>query len=166
MPMLIRAANVDDALRIGRIHFSAVHGLAADWYSPDQLLGWCVRRHPHAAQNLATPLARGDAIFIAVLGGKRVGFSQLSGDYIRAVYVRAKFARKGIGAALLNALEQEAIGRGIAQVHLDSSLNAVPFYEHHGYRTVERTNHKFSNGTEIACAMMRKSLLNPAAPSN
>jgi ribosomal protein S18 acetylase RimI-like enzyme len=103
-------------------------------------------------------LNKGEVILIARLGVRRVGFAELSGNYIRAVYVRTKYIRQGIGSALLIALEKEAFSRGIREVHLDSSVNAIGFYESHGYRCVKQTTHRFANGTEIACGLMRKQL--------
>jgi predicted GNAT family N-acyltransferase len=42
--------------------------------------------------------------------------------------------RGGVGAALVRALEDEARRLGLAGVHLEAQVHAVPFYERLGYR--------------------------------
>lgn len=155
--LVIRQATADDAARRDRIHFSSVHRLAPQWYSQEQVAGWSRRKRPDPERLLAQ-LRKGDAIFIAVLGSRRVGFSELSGDYVRAVYVRANYTGRGFGSALLKAVERAAWRRGIHDVHLDSSINAIPFYESRGYVCMKQSIHRFSNGTEIACGFMQKRL--------
>jgi GNAT superfamily N-acetyltransferase len=136
----VRPATGDDAKRRDRIHYSAVHVLAASCHTPQQLAGWSVRR---------------------TIGKARAGFAELSGSYLRAVYVRARFAGRGVGSALLAALEEEAQRRGIAALSLESSMNALSFYENRGYVCVEHGTHQFRNGTTIPCAIMRKRLVQP-----
>jgi len=156
MTIHIRAATAEDAVRINRIHYSAVHGLAAEAHSPEQLAGWSRRGLPEPERMLAERLTRGDVVLIATLGRAGVGFAELSGTYVRAIYVRAKNARCGVGAALLAAVEYEAQRRGVEELNLESSINALPFYESHGYLCTRKTTHQFGNGTTIACAIMRK----------
>ena len=55
---------------------------------------------------------------------------------VRAVYVHPDHARHGVGSALLAELEGYARGRGLDRLSLQSSLNAVGFYERAGYERV------------------------------
>jgi putative acetyltransferase len=110
---------------------------------------------------LERQLMDGDVVLIATIGKARAGFAELSGSYLRAVYVRARFAGRGVGSALLAALEEEAQRRGIAALSLESSMNALSFYENRGYVCVEHGTHQFRNGTTIPCAIMRKRLVQP-----
>lgn len=41
---------------------------------------------------------------------------------------------RGIGAALLLALEAAARGQGLSELKVDASLTGAPFYERHGYQ--------------------------------
>lgn len=52
------------------------------------------------------------------------------------VAVRRSFRRKGVGAALMQALEEDAKRRGHGRVKLGSQEEAVPFYEALGYTVV------------------------------
>jgi putative acetyltransferase len=154
--LTIRRATADDAQRRDRIHYSAVHGLAAGFYSREQLAGWARRGYRNSREALGNQLAKGDLILIAMVGNRRGGFAELSGDYVRAVYVSRKYARCGVGAALLAAVECEAAARGVEELRLESSVNAVGFYLARGYRVIREKMHRFSNGTEIECAEMIK----------
>jgi ribosomal protein S18 acetylase RimI-like enzyme len=61
---------------------------------------------------------------------------------IRALAVDPAYQGHGIGSALLNSLERML--PGIAQFDLTTNTvmeGNVPFYERHGYRTVELTRH-------------------------
>ena len=50
------------------------------------------------------------------------------------VAVLDEHRRKGVGAALMNALEEEASRRGSATVVLHAQEASIPFYESLGYR--------------------------------
>ena len=61
-----------------------------------------------------------------------VGMIDASGD-VRLCSVEPGFQLRGIGRALLLALEQRARQWGLAEVRLRSSVGAREFYERHGY---------------------------------
>ncbi len=55
-----------------------------------------------------------------------------------AVFVHPDFVRQGFGAALMTkALERAAYGADV--MRLESTLNAVSFYERFGFRATSRT---------------------------
>ena len=65
----------------------------------------------------------------------------------------------GVGSALIGALEKMAIKAGLTDLHLEASLNAVPFYEKRDYSkgsvgeiTLRRS------GVRMASVKMRKEL--------
>jgi predicted GNAT family acetyltransferase len=63
---------------------------------------------------------------------------------ITGVYVHPSVTRNGVGTEILTNLEQEARGRDNRTLGLSASLNAVPFYEYHGYERVRAYTHEFS----------------------
>ncbi|UIP00864.1 GNAT family N-acetyltransferase [Halobaculum sp. CBA1158] len=90
--------------------------------------------------------------------GRVVGFGTLvpdSRDYldddagvdpagaVEAVYVHPDHAGAGVGSLLLSDLEREARDRGLASLGMHASLNAVGFYERHGYERVREVAHEF-----------------------
>ena len=89
---------------------------------------------------------RGDKFWIAVDDDDRViacgGYSSIAGTnkaFIHRLYVKAQEKRKGIGSALLAAIEAEMLLNGIdtALVHLGAPpelwVESYSFYPKHGY---------------------------------
>lgn len=95
---------------------------------------------------LVADFAQGEA-YVAEWHGQVVGLGSLRGNVIRRMYVMPDVQGRGIGRALLRALESEAYLQGASEVSLESSLNAVPFYERQGYIRVESSRAK--NGEAI-----------------
>ncbi len=89
-----------------------------------------------------------------------VGFGVLTrrAAEIEAVYVNPEAARRGIGLEILRKLEERASARGLRQLRLNASLNAVPFYERAGYVAQERSKYRLLTGVEIACVPMMKAM--------
>ncbi len=78
--------------------------------------------------------------FLALYGDEPVGTGRLR-DYgpgtakIERVAVRHNWRKRGVGAALVSALESWACQRGRRELVLSAQLDALPFYESLGYRT-------------------------------
>jgi putative acetyltransferase len=82
-------------------------------------------------------------VWLAELDGVVAGWGAIRADYLEGLYTAPEFARRGIGAALLERLEGLMRGRGIQAVRLEASSNAREFYFRRGYRsagaqTIER----------------------------
>ena len=72
-----------------------------------------------------------------VLGtGRLVPIDENTGQ-IRSMAVLDKNRKRGLGRALLLALEKEARERGLPTLILHAREEAVPFYERCGYRVIE-----------------------------
>ena len=65
-----------------------------------------------------------------------VGTACLFKDSVRKLFVDPNFEGKGIGRCLMGRIEQVAIGRGLAMLTVQSSVNAAGFYRKLGYRFV------------------------------
>lgn len=169
--MEIRTAEPTDADAVRRVHRASIEGFGPAAYDPEQVEAWASGCE---SADYATPISSDDVYFaVAERGGEVVGFGSLrleaTGDCERttdaevtAVYVHPEVAREGIGTELLADLEREARERGRPRLRLSSSLNAVPFYEHHGYERVRTRTHEFSGhrstGVEGRVVEMRKEL--------
>jgi len=90
-----------------------------------------------------------------------IGKIDLVRGSIDAIFVDPCFARRGWGRRMLRHLEQLARSAGLAELHLDSTLNAAPFYRAHGYRGDEVSTYRSPRGVTLACVPMTKSLLAP-----
>ena len=74
------------------------------------------------------------------------------------MYVAEEHGRKGTGSAILARLEEMARDLGVTELHMDSSISAVPFYEANGFISLERGEHPMPSGNRMACVRMRKTL--------
>lgn len=97
---------------------------------------------PHAVHRMirgadGTPLAVG-----------RVYVTDADEAQIRFMAVEPTHRGKGIGALLLNALEQAARDEGAKRIVLLSRLKAIPFFEKFGYKAAQREPHRME-GTQL-----------------
>ena len=74
---------------------------------------------------------------------------------VRFMAVESGHERKGYGSRLLKALEQAAREMQLPTLILQARENAIPFYEHHGDRIIDKTFLLFD---EIQHFRMRKRL--------
>ncbi len=153
---LIRAARVEDGPALLEIHKAAVEALCRAHYRPEQIAAWALPRGlPSFDQMLeATPF------FVAEREGRVAGYSQVDtgAGEILAVFVHPRHGRKGVGGKLLAAAEEAARRAGWSRVFLNSSLNAVGFYESQGYRREFACEQRLAGGAVIECVRMSKPL--------
>jgi putative acetyltransferase len=74
------------------------------------------------------------------------------------VYVHPDYVGRGVGGALLAALEEQARADGVERLTLHSTLNARVFYLKHGYRDEGQTTFQLRPGLELPCVKMTKGL--------
>jgi putative acetyltransferase len=150
--MKVREATASDVEAIRTVHAASIRELGTAAYDAEQVAAWAsgVETATYADIDSA------DVSFVVAEDeGTLLGFGSLSfspaDDYgaavdaeVTGVYIHPSAARRGVGSLLLAELERRARGRGVGTLGLMSSLNAVPFYETHGYERVEEHDHEFS----------------------
>jgi len=142
------------------VHHAAVRGLAAEHYSPEVIDAWAplpiLNEHVEKVRSNPDRELR----LIAEIDGEVVGIGSLVAENseLRACYVTPRASRRGVGSALVRAIELAAREQGIAFLHLDSSTAAEPFYAALGYEARERGEHILGDGRPMACVKMRKRL--------
>lgn len=77
---------------------------------------------------------------------------------IRAFFVAPRFARRGVGVALLDACEAAAVAAGFTRTELMATLPGVPFYAARGYRGADGVTHD-CGGTPVRFMPMQRVLL-------
>lgn len=152
--LVLRRAKPEDNDAIGCVHVRAIKGICASHYAPEEIEVWAKPRKPdHYIQSV-----RNKEFYVAEENSDVIGFgvlNQASGE-IEAVYVMPETARRGIGKEILRKLEERAQDLGLKSLHLDSSLNAVSFYQSAGFEPQEEAKHRLSSGVEIECVLMKK----------
>ncbi len=77
---------------------------------------------------------------------------------IRAFYVHPNWSRKGIGARILTACEDAALGAGFSRVELVATLPGEPFYLSKGYVKGEAMQLNTADGESLPAFRMTKTL--------
>ncbi len=129
---MIRHAIASDAAAIWAVRMAAIQSISTQYYTEAQLKAWCAER---TVASYLQPI-REKIVLVALFRGNVMGYAQLDPKLgeVQALYVHPKHGGRGIGTALLQALTDQAQARGIVELHLESSLNAVGFYAKAGYR--------------------------------
>jgi GNAT superfamily N-acetyltransferase len=159
--MFIRAAVSSDVEEIAAVHADAIRAICGPMYEPSQIDAWLSGKTKDGylraiAQHL---------FFVAFIREEIVGFSELNpetGD-VHAVYVRPDHLRRGIGRRLLQTLEAHALQRSLKSLHLHATLNAILFYQSHGFILDAMTSFPLRAGVSLPCAAMHKDLKRPTA---
>jgi len=153
--MLVRAFKDGDEPALQAVFYSAVHVIAAKDYALEQLDAWAPHRPDWDAW---TARMRGLQPFVAEADGRVVGYADLqTSGYIDHFFVAGKYARRGVGRLLMERLHARAAELGLVRLFSDVSLTAEPFFEHFGFRVVERKN-VISGPVSLPNARMEKAL--------
>ena len=163
MDVQFREATRADVNRLCEINRAAIETLGAEPYDDRQISAWKSGVDP-----ALSPLEDSDTHFlVAETDEYVVGFGWMkpeADEYftvgvtgeITGMYVHPNAARKGIGIRLLDELEQFGRDASINSIGLWASLNAVPFYEKHGYETVTKQALEYDKGIEVPVEEMKK----------
>jgi len=76
--------------------------------------------------------------------------------FVRAMFVRSDWTRRGLGTRILEACEAAAKAEGFRNLALMATLPGIPLYERCGFRMSERVDIPLADGVNIAGARMDK----------
>ena len=177
MEYSIRKANLGDCANIEKVIALSARELSAQDYSPEQIEGAL-----RGAFGVDTQLIKDGTYFVAEANGLIIacgGWSKrktlFGGDKqetrdsaelnpeidparIRAFFVHPKWARKGIGRAILAQCESAAKLSGFRSLELMATLPGVRLYSACGFVGSERVEYKLPSGTTIEFVPMKKVL--------
>jgi putative acetyltransferase len=126
--MEIRRAEATDEEALARIRRSAILALAVPVMSREQAEQWATRA---PADRIARAIRDHD-VWVAV-DEVAIGWVEIDGDRVAALYVSPSCSRRGIGSVLLARAETSIRSSGHARTRLESSPNALDFYFRRGY---------------------------------
>jgi GNAT superfamily N-acetyltransferase len=81
---------------------------------------------------------------------------------IRSVFVDPRWARCGIGTALMQHVEDDALQHGVRYLEMKATLSGVDFYRARGYRPGAAGNINLGDGFSFAYVPMEKAIGIPA----
>jgi len=155
--MTVRRAVPDDAAAIATVHEAAVSGERGRGdYGDEQLEAWA---QAQTTERLRVRL--GPRLFLIAEDARGpVGYAQLdiATGVLRSVYVVPRCQRRGVGASLADDVLEAARQAGLPRLELDSSLNAVKFYEALGFEALGTVAHRLPGGAFMTCVHMTQTL--------
>lgn len=155
--MHVRSARMTDTEKIAATHRASIEGLCSGFYSKKDIDGWVEIIDPSIYEN-----AIKEKVMIvaedkdAILG---LGILDLEHSEIGAIYIHPKVMGTGVGSCLLLDLEARASNDKAERLTLCSTINALGFYQHHGYVSEGKAFHELPNGVKLECIRMHKILI-------
>ena len=119
-----------DASTCAQMFRDSVELLTDDDYDEEQRTAWASGADDEKA--FGRKLADGLTL-VALVDGAPAGFAMLKVDVIDFLYVSPSFVRRGVGAALLDALTKLARARGVVKLKADVSETARPLFTKSGF---------------------------------
>lgn len=154
--LAIRSFITGDEIWLRQVFMSSVHKLACDFYNKEQLAAWAPETYDK--QRWANKIATLKP-FVAVLDGQIVGYADLQpSGYIDHFFVASDFSRCGVGAALMEHIQQKVKQQNIPELSAYVSLAAEAFFARHGFLVRHRQTVTVNN-VLINNALMAKQLL-------
>jgi putative acetyltransferase len=158
MTVALRPYLPADGKRCAVIFRSAIEEIASEDYSEGQCEAWAARAddEPAFVKNLAAMLT-----LVATEDGEIVGFASLKGaDHVEMIFVDPEYARQGVGATLLDALEKIARARGATKLTAEVSDTAKPLFDARKFQSQQR-NIKQIDEEWLGNTSMSKTLAEP-----
>lgn len=154
--MIIRDFQIGDELALREVFLSAVHEIAINDYTAEQINAWAPRS---IDCELWVERMRAITPFVVEHEGKVVAYADVQASgYIDHFFVSGPVARKGVGTMLMNHIHDTANHRGTPVLTSDVSKTAQPFFQRFGFSIVEQ---KFPEmrGVVVPNALMSKVLV-------
>lgn len=156
MQYAIRMAGLFDVAALALIQRAAIDAIDDRSYGAEKRRAW--RNRP--AGELCALVAAGryrvaerEGVLVGGAGWEGAGGSGVA--TIRAVFVHPSVHGRGIGAALVSAIERDILLHGFERLVVPAALNAVGFYERLGYVPAELAEAEF-DGVRLAYRRMVK----------
>jgi putative acetyltransferase len=151
----IRRGRPRDAASVAAVMRAAIRGLARGAYAAGELARWSSLPPLYHAWAMT---AGGETYLLAERRGGVEGYAALRGREVTAVFVLPRSARRGLGRALVAAVERLARRRGQIALFARAALGAVPFYEAAGFRRGGAVRVPLPGGGHLRAVLVRKTL--------
>lgn len=157
--IVIRPYTPEDVEIFAMIRQNAILHLAKDHYADELVKEWAGEIDEKTFSKIQKS-ALEEIRIIAAYEGYPAGLGCVipEKEELRACYVSSYYARKGVGSAIVLALEGIAAKHNVNELHLESSLNARAFYEKNGYRVTEEIEHILDSGHSMKAYSMTKKI--------
>ncbi|MFX1443385.1 MAG: GNAT family N-acetyltransferase [Promethearchaeota archaeon] len=131
----IRKFKDEDAIEASYLIRKALSEVNSKYYPKSVIDYMCNEFSPE----FLIGLSKEREFFVAFENSKIIGTITILNDYIGTVFVNPEYHSMGIGNKLMEIIENLAKERKIEKLRLNSSINAVNFYEKLGYKKGEQS---------------------------
>ena len=159
----LRRIGLDDHSQVRHVHARAMRAHCGDTLSEAELSAFL----DFVSSPVYSDYVLAEEAYGAFVDGQLVGTGSwlANGDdgetaRIASVFVDPMFARLGIGGRLLAEVEVRAAQSGFDQLGASATINAVPFFERHGYTEASRGVKAFGPDCWLPVAFLRKRVPN------
>lgn len=151
---VIRPAVARDLVAVSALHRASIRALCAATYSGAQIEAWiaCLSLDAYAA------LLSTRRMIVCEADGALAGFGvhDVALGFIHATYVHPDRIGLRIGTELLRDMEANTPDARTLTLH--ATLNAIRFYEAHGFVRGESLQNRLPSGVDLPCVMLSKPL--------
>ena len=133
----VRPYKSSDAQDLAQIYYNTIHKVNAKDYSKIQLDAWAPTLS-NDAENWHKKFEKTSPL-VAVSDGEVVGFAEFeSNGHIDCFYCHHEWIGQGVGTALMNVIHEIARDQKIPKIFVEVSITALPFFERHGFKILEK----------------------------
>jgi GNAT superfamily N-acetyltransferase len=149
----LRVGRADEADRLWVLRTRCVREVCSTAYPPEVIAPWSASPPP---QHYRALLAAGGGVIAEDAEGALLGYGviDLAGNEIDALFVDPDCGGRGIGLALMQAME--ALADPARPLVLSASLNAVPFYQRCGFEALREESYPHPSGVALASVRMQR----------
>jgi len=130
--IVLRPARQGDGQALFDLTWVSAKGLANNHYSAEVIANWMGDRTPAYYEDLIT----NGRMVVADQGGVIVGFVDAEPGEVTRLFVLPTVSGSGLGTRLLQVGIEQARRGHEGPIRLEATLNAVGFYEKHGFKIV------------------------------
>jgi GNAT superfamily N-acetyltransferase len=149
----IRPLRPGDGGDMARLHHRAIMATHEDFYSLDERKSWAFGLQPgqyKVPENGHFDVVEAEDVVVA--------FCDHVADEVLGLYVDPGWQGRGIGSALMRQAEGRMIAAGSRLARVHAALSSQAFYERHGYRFIEWTQHQSRGGLVMRGVRLQKSI--------
>jgi len=153
--IVIRKATNGDSESAWNLRNAAINEKCIGLYPPNVLKIWTAG---NKSEIFVSDVVR--CFYVATVGNHVIGTAAIDIDkrQIDAVFVHPDHMGRGVGRRLMVHMESLARAKGLKDVVLDATLNAVPFYRACGFTGEGVKTYNSPRGIVIDCISMSKFL--------
>lgn len=153
MSWFIRPLRPGDGADMARLHQRAIMATHEDFYSVEQRRSWCFGLDPGQYR-----VPDGGHFDVVEADAAVIAFCDHIADEVVGLYIDPDWQGRGIGSALMRQAEGRMIALGTMTAKVHAALSSQTFYEKHGYRVTEYTEHRTRGGLMLPSVRLAKSI--------